>query len=134
MLHAPPGLLPHFLEPTTRNALEKDRTEIVGVFARAGGDSAFQATAQEALYLGNAELIRRLLAAQAGKLTSRLATLENDRQLATELYLAVFSRRPDKDETKAVLEFLSNRQDQRATAIGDLAWAMLTSAEFRFNH
>ena len=23
MLHAPPGLLPHFLEPTTRNALEK---------------------------------------------------------------------------------------------------------------
>ena len=134
MLHAPRGLLPHFLESTTRNALEKDRSEIVAVFARAGGDSVFQATAQEALYLGNAELVRRLLAARAGKLTFRLAALENDSQLATELYLAVFTRRPDKDETKAVLEFLAERRDQRATAIGDLAWAMLTSAEFRFNH
>lgn len=131
---APPGLANVFVASTVRRALDKDLSEIIDVFAASSGDTAFQATAQEALYLGNAKLVKRLLQPDRGRLTTRLAKIDGDTVLATELYLAVLSRRPSPDEAAAIVEYLSGRGDQRAVAIRELTWAVLTSNEFRFNH
>ena len=51
-----------------------------------------------------------------------------------ELYLSVLTRRPSDEERKEVAEYLKSRASERATALKDLAWALLASAEFRFNH
>ena len=54
--------------------------------------------------------------------------------VADELYLSVLTRFPDAVERKEIADFLAQRAADRPTALQDLAWALLTSAEFRFNH
>jgi len=41
---------------------------------------------------------------------------------------------PSDDERKEVADYLARRGAARVPALQDLAWALLTSAEFRFNH
>ena len=60
---------------------------------------------------------------------SRLQKLSGG-ALADELYLSVLTRLPDDEERREATEFLARRPD----GLADLAWALLTSAEFRFNH
>ena len=38
------------------------------------------------------------------------------------------------DESKDVAEHLTGRDKDRAVALQELVWALLASAEFRFNH
>ena len=54
--------------------------------------------------------------------------------VAEELYLSVLSRLPSADERQEVADYLARRNAERVPALQDLAWALLTSAEFRFNH
>ena len=54
--------------------------------------------------------------------------------IAEELYLSVLSRRPAPQEQKVIGDFLSRHEADRATALPELAWALLSAAEFRFNH
>ena len=68
-----------------------------------------------------------------GNLTDRLSKLSEPQAVADELYLSVFGRRPTKDDESAVAEFLKNRED-RAAAIQELTWSLMSSNEFRFNH
>lgn len=95
--------------------------------------NAFESTLDQTLFVNNGDLIRTWLAPRAGSLTARLAELKDANALADELYLSVLSRMPSEEERRDVSDFVSRRAD-RATAIQDLAWAMLASAEFRFNH
>lgn len=94
----------------------------------------FQATLDQALFLTNGALIRGWLTPRAGNLTERLSKLSEPEAIADELYLSVLSRRPGDDERKDVVEYLKSRSEQRSAAFQELAWALLTSAEFRFNH
>ena len=50
------------------------------------------------------------------------------------LYLSVLARRPSEDETRAAVSFLDKHASSRPTALADLAWSLLASAEFRLNH
>ena len=54
--------------------------------------------------------------------------------VAEELYLSLYSRRPTDEERADVANYLSERGKERVPALQELAWAMLTSTEFRFNH
>jgi hypothetical protein len=47
------------------------------------------------------------------------------------IYLAALSRRPTADENKALTEYVA-RASTRATAYGDILWAVLNSSEFTF--
>jgi hypothetical protein len=115
-------------------ALARNMTPFVRAFGGAPGTAEdFDATIDQALFLSNGALVRSWLAPRAGNLTARLSTLSGD-ALAEELYLSVLSRRPDAEERREVAEFLKGRPKDRAGALRDLAWALLTSAEFRFNH
>ena len=93
---------------------------------------AFFATVDQALFLANAGDMGTWLAPAGENLTARLLKLEDPKELVRELYLSMFTRWPTDEEVASVSEYLTKRKDDRKGAIGELAWALLTSAEFRF--
>jgi hypothetical protein len=96
--------------------------------------NAFEATLDQTLFLDNGALLRGWLAPRPGNLTQRLADLKDAGAVAEELYLGVLTRQPTAEERKETADFLTQRAADRPAAIQDLAWALLASAEFRFNH
>ena len=54
------------------------------------------------------------------------------KDVAEELYLSIYSRRPDADEVALVEAQLKGTK--REEALKEQIWAMLAAAEFRFNH
>jgi hypothetical protein len=60
--------------------------------------------------------------------------MADDAALARKAYLAVLSRPPSAEETQRVRRYLSGRGNRaRGEACRELVWALLGSAEFRFN-
>jgi hypothetical protein len=100
----------------------------------AGQPQDFFATADQALFFCNDGLIRSWLAPAGGNLAERLGKLTEPKAVAEELYLSVLSRRPSDAEIAEATSYLSARANERAAAVQELAWGLLTSLEFRFNH
>ena len=112
-------------------------TPFVNLFANQPGEPAsgdFEATLDQTLFLRNSEFVRNLLAPRPGDLSDRLNNIKDAGPLAGELYLSVLTRQPAPEETKDVAEYLARRRADRPVAAQELIWALLTSAEFRFNH
>jgi hypothetical protein len=136
------------LTDAERQALGKKATEaalytrlagnaapVVKAFAgQSGKPQEFDASLDQALFLANGPTVRGWLSPRPGNLTDRLSRLTNPDALAEELYLSVFTRLPSAEERKEVVDFLAHRQPDRAAALQDMTWALLASAEFRFNH
>jgi len=97
-------------------------------------DGDFQATLEQTLFLTNGEPVRSWLAPQAGNLAERLLRAADAKALADELYLSVLSRPPETEEVSAVEAYLAGREADRPAAVRELIWALIASAEFRFNH
>jgi hypothetical protein len=91
---------------------------------------AFEATLDQTLFLANGALIRGWL----GLGTGGLAALADADAATDELYLGVLTRLPSAEERQEVSAFLKDHTQDRGAALQELAWALLTSAEFRFNH
>lgn len=108
---------------------------VTAAFAgQAGQPEEFQATLDQVLFLANGNLLRTWLTPRAGNLMDRVAKLNSPEAAADELYLSVLTRPATPEERKEVVSYLQQRGDQKAAAYQELAWALLTSAEFRFNH
>ena len=99
-----------------------------------GKPQEFDARLDQALFLANGPAVRGWLTPRAGNLIDRLAKLTNTDALAEDLYLSVFTRLPSAEERKETAAFLASRPKDRLAALQDMAWALLASAEFRFNH
>jgi len=122
-------------EATLNARLAASVTPFVNAFSSQPGTAqAFDATVDQALFLANGPTVRGWLAPAGGNLTARLAGALNNDALAEELYLSVFTRMPTTEERQDAGQFLDGRKEDRPKAIQDLVWALLTSAEFRFNH
>ena len=109
----------------------------VNLFAGQPGEPAngdFQATLDQTLFLRNSAMVRNLLTPRPGDLADRLNAMKEFAPLADELYLSVLTRQPSPDEAKDVGDYLARRTSDRPVATQELIWALLTSAEFRFNH
>ncbi len=88
----------------------------------------------QALHLMNATGLQAMLINPAGR-AARLAKSElKPEQIVEELYLACFSRLPDAEESKIAAQVFSAKNSERQTAIEDILWSLLNSAEFVFNH
>lgn len=125
---------PAALEAAVRKSVDPHIKIFVTQFADEGGQrTSFSATAPQALFLVNGELIRSWLKPTKTNLTGRLAELDDPAAIAEELYIGVFNRQPTDLERKEVGEYLGAGED-RSEAIVELTWALLLSAEFRFNH
>ena len=123
----------YLVEQKIYDAMQEDIAEFVRVFGQSGVQD-FQATVQQALYLTNGDLIRRLLKPEGESLTRRLLQLDDPQRLADEMYISILTRRPTSEETERVVQYLGTRDPQREAAIQEMVWALLTSNEFRFNH
>lgn len=127
---------PAYMESTLFARLDGQVSSFVQTFGSAAGqpEGELSATANQALFLANGSVVRSWLAPRAGNLTDRLLKLSSDDAVAEELYLSVLSRRPTSEERADLLSYLSRRPDEKAGAIQEVAWALVTSSEFRFNH
>lgn len=116
--------------------LEKIVAAVANYYAAQKGQpqDAFFATVDQALYLANGSTVNSWLNPAGDNLTARLQKLEDTGALAEELYLTILTRQPTAEETQAVAEYLQQRADDRPAAVRELAWALLTSVEFRFHH
>jgi hypothetical protein len=102
----------------------------------------FQATVNQALFVANGTMIDSWLKPAGDNLTARLLAArqkadltrseESDR-IFDELYLSVLSR-PSTDAEKRLAAKYLDQNDDKAATFRELAWALLSSTEFRFNH
>lgn len=108
----------------------------VGLFGHAGGQPQrdFFATVDQALYFANAGVLQSWLNPSGENLVGRLIKLNEPRQVAEELYMSVLMRSPTPDELNAVTTYLQTRANDRQIALQELAWALITSNEFRFSY
>ena len=91
-------------------------------------------TLPQALHAINGDTLNRKLMADEGRLASLAASGKPDDEILDELYLSALSRRPSTPERQSLLAALGGAGTDRRRAIEDLAWAVLTSREFLFNH
>ena len=88
----------------------------------------------QVLNLLNSTEIQAKLTHEAGTVAKLVRAQPDDAKLVEELYLTFFARRPSTDETAVGVKHLKRYANNRRTAAEDLAWAMLNSMEFLFNH
>jgi hypothetical protein len=106
------------------------------VFAAQPGQSEdeFSPSVAAALFAENEGLLLDWLTLKDANLQARLAKLSDARAVTEELYMSVLTRLPTEEEREAVTKYLEANADDRATSLREMAWALLASAEFRFNH
>ena len=123
---------PIWQEKSLNRALRKNVAAFTGLFGNEGVQQArFDASADQALFLRNGDLLQRWVALKDG-LADRLVVML-DNEVAEEFYVSVFSRMPTAEEVN-MIEALLEKSEDRKTDIRQLVWAGLASAEFRFNH
>lgn len=124
------------LERRTYEKLKGNVGTFVAYFAAGAGQpqSDFFATADQALFVANGGTVNSWIAPAAGNVTERLANAGDWKKGAEDLYLSVLGRLPTEQEIADVAGFMSAREKDRPVAAQELVWALVTSAEFRFNH
>lgn len=107
----------------------------VNLFGHGAGQPQkdFFATVDQALFFANGGTLLAWLNAGGNNLTGRLNKLESPPAIAEEMYISVLTRRPSEQETAEVVAYLGARPEDKAGAVKDMTWALITSAEFRFS-
>jgi hypothetical protein len=114
-------------------ALEKSAARLASLFPQPGDN--FQVGASEAMLFANNEaMLRELLADAPGALVNRLKQVADLDKRADMAVRSVLSRPGRPDEIKALVEYLRGRADRPVEACQQAVWALLASAEFRFNY
>jgi len=88
----------------------------------------------QALHLMNSDSLQNKLASDKGRIAELVKSGLPEPKLVTEIYLAAYSRLPEAAELQEALRFFATPGATRQTAAEDLAWALINSAEFVFNH
>lgn len=131
-LQADPAALEQAREPK----LAELRGRFVAAFANPPGEPEddFSPTLSGALFFVNDEMLAGWLKPQPGNLVDRLSKIEDAGAAVDELYMSVLTRSPSEDERAAALTYLEEQSSRRAEALGEIAWGLLASTEFRLNH
>ena len=120
-------------EPDIPDAL---KVKFAKAFANAARDPedeiAFSLKA--ALFLLNDEAVLGLLKPEAENTTAVLVKMKTDNLMIEIAYLAILSRKPEPQESKDALEFLSKPVSAGEIGVINLVWALLASSEFNLNH
>lgn len=84
----------------------------------------------QALHLMNSQNLQEKLAIETPLKNSK----KPEPELVRDLYLAAYNRLPKPAEMKSALAYFATPGATRQTAIEDIMWSLLNSAEFVFNH
>jgi hypothetical protein len=130
--------------PTATRAVQlwdsKARHDFLKLFGRPSRVSACECertrepSVSQVLNLLNSPDIQAKLTHEAGTVAKLVREQKDDAKLVEELYLTFFSRFPTAEETDLGVKHLRKYAANRREAAEDLAWAMLNSTEFAFNH
>ena len=95
----------------------------------------FQIGVGEALLFSNSDRIgKEFLTDGSGTLLSKTKLLKDPAEVAELMVKTAFGRPAKADEKAAIVEYLQKRNDRSAEAQKQVLWALVTSAEFRFNY
>lgn len=114
--------------------------DVLQLFAATFGNPAgepevhFTPSVAQSLFLLNDKLVLDWLDPGDDNLVRRLAKRSTPQAVAEELYLTILTRLPSADEQAELAAYLQSQQSRRSAALSELAWALMTSAEFRLNH
>lgn len=124
------------LEQKTFDKLKGNVGTFVTFYGAAAGQPQgdFFSTADQALFSSNGGSINSWVVPAGDNVTDRVIKQTDPRVAAEEIYLAVLTRMPTDDEVTEVTNYLGARTADRNVAAQELVWAVLNSAEFRFNH
>jgi hypothetical protein len=114
-----------------RSEIDKEVRSFIQVYETDG--DGFAVTTQQALFLTFNKSTQKYLAPAGDNMTARLVKAK-DADVAKVAFLSVLSREPTKDEAAEVAAYLKTSGVPRAQLCREIAWALLTGAEFRFNH
>jgi len=122
------------VEQQLNEMMRGDVNAFISVYGSSPGQSqeVFFATSDQALFAANGSSIVGW--ATGGTLNQRLQALADPKDVAKELYIGVLSRYPTEAEIAEVADQWTKRTTEKPAAARDLIWALITSAEFRFNH
>jgi hypothetical protein len=118
----------------------KARHDFLKLFGRPSRASACECertrepSVSQVLNLLNSPDIQAKLTHEAGTVARLVRTQKDDAKLVEELYLTFFARPPTADERDTSVKHLKKYANNRRAAAEDLAWAMLNSTEYLFNH
>ncbi len=119
-------------DPVAWNEASK-RSEFTNLFPDVLTEESL-ANVSQGLWLTNSNPIRAMVSAKNSKVVQRVLQIEKPDQLVERLFGLVVGRAPDSEESGHCVEFLNSRTESRKDAVESLTWALITSAEFRFNH
>ncbi|MEM9587684.1 MAG: DUF1549 and DUF1553 domain-containing protein, partial [Planctomycetota bacterium] len=96
----------------------------------------------QVLHLSNGETLNPKLSSESNLIGRLIAEGANDQQVIEALFDRALCRAPQPSEMTRLLEVVSEYQSEatgdgpaaRLTALQDVAWSVLTSTEFTFNH
>lgn len=88
----------------------------------------------QALHLMNSNKLQDMLVSAKGRVARLAKSDAKPEQIIEELYLACFARLPEAEEQKLALSAFNAKDATRQTAVEDILWSLLNSAEFVFNH
>ncbi len=98
-------------------------------------DDGFQVPISEALWFSNnASIQNDILGNSRQKLVGYLGGFDSDDEVSFRACKSILSRPPSGDQHQTITGYLAARADRREQAIRQVVWALMVSAEFRFNH
>lgn len=125
----------HQVHQLVRERMRGNVNAFISLYGAGAGQpqDQFFATADQALFVANGGTVRSWIAPSGNNLAGRLLALQDPSVLADELYMSVLCRAPRPEEVTRVAEYLTARAAERPQAVQELIWALVSSAEFRFN-
>jgi hypothetical protein len=91
------------------------------------------ANVAQGMMLTNSESMAELVSVKHSRFLQDLKTEKENPSAIDQLFLGILGRKPESDEMEYCSIYLDARADHDR-AVEGLAWALITSAEFRFNH
>ena len=94
----------------------------------------YQIGVSESLLMSNSDRLSELLADGGDRLVGRLSKIKDQREQVALALTSVLSRPAEDEEVTLLAKYLARHKDKASEGYRGLVWALVTSAEFRFNH
>jgi hypothetical protein len=96
-------------------------------------ERADSASVSQVLHVLNSPQIHAKLDDDSGHLARLAGSQPDPGRIADELYLAFYSRLPNDEERTTIVAFVE-KSSERRKAVEDVAWSLMNTVEFLFNH